>query len=77
MVDVDRATLLRVKINECRAITPGGVRIEILSNNPFSQHKPSAALTAEYDLAGSTHGTFLYIVLSVNPFGKTALGKAF
>jgi len=75
VVDVDRATLLRVKVNECRAVTPGGARIEIVSNNPLTHHKPAAALSAEYNLAGSTHGTFLYIVLSVNPFGKMALGE--
>jgi hypothetical protein len=72
VVDVDKATLLRVKINECRAITPGGVRIEVLAGNPLSQSKP---LSAEYNLSGSTHGTFLYIVLSVNPFGKSPLGE--
>lgn len=74
-VDVDKATLLRVKINECRAITPGGARIEISAANPLSQSKQSAALTAEYNLSGSTHGTSLYIVLSVNPFAKSPLGE--
>ncbi len=72
VVDVDKATLLRVKINECRAITPGGVRIEVLAGNPLSRSKP---LSAEYNLTGSTHGTFLYIVLSVNPFAKSPLGE--
>src|ERR1700741_5399872 len=41
VVDVDRATLLRVKVNECRAITPGGARIEIVSGNPLNHAKPA------------------------------------
>jgi len=75
VVDVDRATLLRVRVNECRAITPSGARIEILANNPLSQNKAAGALLAEYNLSGTTHGTFLYVVISVNPFAKTPLGE--
>src|ERR1700733_8442480 len=59
--DVDRATFLRVKVTQCRAITPSGARIEILANHPFKQN-----LVAEYNLSGSTHGKLLYIVISVN-----------
>lgn len=72
-VDVDRATLLRIKVTECRAITPGGVRIEIQATNPLSHGQ--SGLTAEYDLKDSSHGTFLYLVVSVNPFGKSPMGE--
>lgn len=73
-VEVDRTQLMRVHVNECRAITPAGARIEITGANQFNQSKP-ANLVCEYNLSGISPGKILHIVVSVNPFGKTPVGE--
>ena len=73
-VEVDRTSLLRIYVSECRAITSSGARIEITGANQFNQSKP-ANLVCEYNLSGIATGKVLHVVVSVNPFAKTAVGE--
>lgn len=69
-IDIDRNHLLRVKILEMHALLPSGVRIDIskgqnqLVNTDFSR---------QLDLK-NLQSKSLFVVLSVNPFGRTPVG---
>lgn len=69
-IDIDRNNLLRVKIVEMHAILPSGIRIDIagelsqLVNTDFSR---------QLDLR-SLQSKSLYVVLSVNPVNRVAIG---
>lgn len=69
----DQANLIRVKLNECRAITGGGVRIEISagSNTEFKAfHKE---IEASYSIKKANVNS-LDIVVVVNPFSLVPSG---
>lgn len=74
-ISIDRTNRLRVTVLECRGITPGGGRIEILRT--MSQTKSHAKeIHAEYDLSKieKNPAQTLFIVISVNPFSRIAAG---
>ncbi len=73
-IGIDRSNILRVTVLECRAITPGGGRIEVLRAMSQKQNDTAKELSAEYDLSKS-QSQIVFIVISVNPFARAAAGK--
>ena len=71
-IDIDRNQLLRVNIHELRAITHAGVRIEISEQGRHEY--ANTKINAEFDLK-TMKGKSLYIVLSVNPYSRVAIGE--
>lgn len=75
VLNIDNQNSLRVKLFECRAITPGGSRIEIYENSADIQGFTVPFPETAYEFDTSKENT-LYIVLSVNPFSRIPVGNA-
>ncbi len=73
-LDVDRAKLLRISISRCKAVTPGGVLIDINDQNEVNKQNTLAALSEEFKLDDLTNGRSYYITISVNPYSKNPIG---
>lgn len=73
VIKVDNQEFLRVKVFSCRAITVGGVRIEI----PEEQQLPelSVNITNEIEAAKSGEDEDYYILLSIDIFKRQAFGE--
>jgi predicted component of type VI protein secretion system len=67
-VSLDQSGLMRVRLNECRAITAGGIRIEISGVNAFSFNAFESSNNIKDDETA-------YVVLVVNPFAPTPFGE--
>lgn len=75
IISIDNESKIHVKILECRAITPGGARIEILENDgdvagfslPFPQ--------IDQEVNSAVDSTY-YILLSIKPFSRIPVGNA-
>jgi len=76
VLTVDNQKSLRVRIFECRAITPGGARIEILENGPGTQGfvLPFPENTFKFEAGGKEQ--IVYVALSVDPFSRIPAGPA-
>lgn len=76
VLTVDNQKSLRIRLFQCRAVTPGGARIEILGDSSelhgFSVPIPEVS----FDIATGSTGATLYIVLAVNLFGRVPVGNA-
>ncbi len=70
---VDNQNILKVKIFQCRAITQGGARIEILKEFDFPEF--SVSLTDEIGANKDSEGNLYYIVLSVDLFACEPFGN--
>ncbi len=70
---IDNHKLLRVKVEECHAVTPNGCRIDISSNNAHMLNMempyPEAVYELQYD-----EDVVLLANISVNPFDKKPFG---
>ena len=76
VMTVDNQKTLRVKIFECRAITPGGARIEIVENSGGIQGFTVPFPENTFELSGSTNENIVYVALSVDPFSRVPIGNA-
>ncbi|MCX6252199.1 MAG: hypothetical protein NTX61_15800 [Bacteroidetes bacterium] len=76
LISLDNQKTLRVKVFECRAITPGGARIEIFENTADTQGFALPIPENTYELAGNDQDNLFYISLSVNPFARIPMGHA-
>ncbi len=74
-LDVDRAKLLRVNISRCKAVTPGGILIDINNQNQIDKQNALSDLSEEFKLDDLTNGKSYYITISVNPYSKTPVGQ--
>ncbi len=76
VMTVDNQKTLRVKVFKCRAVTPGGARIEIVEGgmNPQGFAVPFPENT--FELTGNGNEPVLYVALSVDPFGRVPYGNA-
>jgi len=72
---IDNQNSLRVMINSCHAITPGGFRIEISKEEPGQGDFTIPNVETTYDLV-SANDEDLYIIISVDPFARIPDGKA-
>lgn len=71
---VDNQNYLKVKINSCHAITPGGFIIEIPKEEAEQGDFTIPDVQETYDLA-SDNDKGLYMILSVDPFTRVPEGK--
>jgi hypothetical protein len=76
VITVDNQKTLRVKIFECRAVTPGGARIEIYENNAASQGYAVPFPENILELSGKGNEQFAYVTISVDPFSRLPVGNA-
>ncbi|MTI31844.1 hypothetical protein [Xanthovirga aplysinae] len=66
---IDNHKLLRIKINQCKGVTVNGARIEITEDT-------AKELDCTYEIVEGQE-TILFIVLSIYPFDRTAIGTPF
>ncbi|MCD4696031.1 MAG: hypothetical protein K8S16_07295 [Bacteroidales bacterium] len=72
---IDNQNYLRVKIDSCHAITPGGYKIEISKENPDQGDFTLQNVETEYNLA-SAKDDDLFLIISIDPFSRIPDGKA-
>ena len=73
---VDNQKTLQVRIFECRAITPGGARIEILENSSGRLGVALPFPEKTFDLASGEKEKIVYVSLSVDLFSRIPAGQA-
>ncbi len=71
----DQAKLIRVKVSECRAITPAGARIEISSSDSKDVQFFHREIETDYKIKSVT-ASKLDIVIVVNPFARVPSGSS-
>jgi hypothetical protein len=76
VIAIDNQKTLRVKIFECRAVTPGGARIEIFENNAAIQGYAVPFPENIFELTGKGDEQIAYITISVDPFSRLPVGNA-
>jgi hypothetical protein len=76
VMTIDNQKTLRVKIFECRAITPGGARIEIIENGSDVQGFVVPFPENSYELTESNEDRILFVALAVDPFSRVPFGNA-
>ncbi len=69
---IDNQKFLRTTLFCCRAITPGGARVEILEENPLPEMVTDLSQLLETSL--KEDGEVCYILLTVEPFERQATG---
>lgn len=72
---IDNQQLWRVKLTECRAVTPGGGRIEIPEHTVHSLKYATTFPEAEYKWDPSHAESTFYILIQVNPFDRQPSGE--
>jgi hypothetical protein len=73
-LDIDKAGLIRVRVDTCRAVTMAGARIELVNIPGQQLHASVGALNTEYNFLAA-NGKSLFVVLSVNPFERDFFGE--
>ena len=74
LLSVDAQSEVQARLTQCRAITAGGARIEIVrSAAPLTLRTSLAQLLATYSLT-ATEGLRFSVVLTVNPFERVPTG---
>jgi hypothetical protein len=74
-LNADNQNHIRVTIQECRAITLGGARIEILENNSEIHGFSIPFPDTDYEIEGLKESEF-YVVLSIQPYSRIPIGNA-
>lgn len=72
-VEPDKNNLIRVKLYECRAITPSGSRIEIHPEILNVKTDNGPCMQVELNYTG-TVSKILFLVISVDPYHKNVIG---
>ncbi len=70
---MDNQRFLKVEINQCRAVSPNGSRIEILEDHRYPTF--SVDLSRELEMIQGGELTEYYILLSVDVFNRAAGGE--
>jgi hypothetical protein len=73
-ISIDPSKIIHVQLLNCRAITPGGARIEFGMNQNMRVNADESKLNADYHFSDSREKNF-YIVLSVNHQAKIPAGQ--
>jgi hypothetical protein len=76
VLTVDNQKTLRVRLFQCRAITPGGSRIEVLGNSSQLHGFAVPIPEATFEIVAGETALTLFVVLSVNIFGRVPVGNA-
>ena len=74
-ITADNENIIKVKLLECRAITPGGARIEILEDYQDAHGFTVPLAEAVLELEGSK-ATDFYVLLTIQPFSRVPVGNA-
>ncbi len=75
VLNTDNQNHLKVKIIDCRAITIGGARIEILENSTDIHGFSIPLPEVDYEIDSSKEAHF-FVQLSVQPFSRIPVGNA-
>lgn len=70
---VDNQKFLKVRIYQCRAVTPGGARIEILEEHSLPEFETD--LSRELEMAAKGAGEDYYIALTIDPLKRQVCGE--
>jgi hypothetical protein len=74
LLSVDAQQEVQARLNQCRAVTAGGVRIELTtSSSPLAARTSLAQLLATFNLT-ATDGLRFSVVLTANPFERVPTG---
>lgn len=76
VMTIDNQKTLRVKIFECRAITPGGARIEISENGSEIMGFSVPFLENTFEITGNSTESVVYVAIAVDPFSRVPFGNA-
>jgi hypothetical protein len=76
VLTIDNQKTLRLKIFECRAITPGGARIEISDNGSDSPGFAVPFPETTFEIAGNGNESIVYVAIAVDPFSRVPFGNA-
>jgi len=72
-VIIDNQNFLKVRIFQCRAITGGGVRIELTESNNLADFRVD--ISSELELAAKGEGDDYFILLSADTFDRQVFGE--
>ncbi len=73
-VQLEQNDLLRVKVLACRAITRGGVRIELTGNRFSGEQALNQSLEATYKI-DNPDKLLLDVIVTANPFSRVQVGQ--
>ncbi len=73
-LSMDGQETINVELTKCKAITRGGCLIDITPEISSVLQKKGSLIKADYSINGDEEEC--YIVLSVNPYGRTPIGDA-
>jgi hypothetical protein len=76
VMTIDNQKTLRVKIFECRAVTPGGARIEISEKDSDSKGYAVPFPENTFEVSGNENENIVYVALSVDLFSRVPMGNA-
>lgn len=74
MVNIDQNNQINIKLTDCRAITKGGIRIEITSQNIQSLQYPLDKLSLDFNISEGSNEMF-DIILAVFPDKRITVGQ--
>lgn len=74
LINIDQNNQINIKVIDCRAITKGGIRIEISSQNIQSFQYPLDKLSLDFDVKESSNEMF-DIILAVFPDKRIPVGQ--
>ena len=74
LVNIDQNSQINIKLTDCRALTKGGIRIEITSQNMQQLNYPAEKLSTDFNLAEASNETF-DIILAVFPEKRIPVGQ--
>jgi hypothetical protein len=74
LINIDQNNQINIKLTDCRAITKGGVRIDITSKNVQSLQYPIDNLALDFSIAEASNEMF-DIILAVFPDKRVPVGQ--
>lgn len=73
-VQLEQNNMLKVKVLACRAVTRGGVRIELMGNRFSGEHAINQSLEATYQI-NNPDNLLLDVIVTANPFSRVQVGQ--
>ncbi len=73
-ISIDPSKIIHAQLLHCRAVTPGGARIEFGMNQQLKVNAEESKLMADYHFDDTREKNF-YVLLSVNPHAKIPVGQ--